>query len=332
MFVKVKCGDLLQQSYYGLVTILRAHNLTGEMKMRQTFFSGIVVVLFALPIYSTEYGQEKSTPLAELDGAFIAAHTVANKLDLESGGPIILLRDGQIVLINDDTETAAQVILSDYNAFKTFAHIPVAIYLLLGPEGTGEIDDQRLIQVRDYHDKLVEVENNFMEIDLSGDNLDRQKNILTKSKRFLEQVMQQRICSSAELRCFTRCMLPMIKENIACAAASQLDEMHTQVMAWKREIPPAKWHKVRVAIKGAVLARDDNLAKQYFERLLRVKGEGMRLTYMELYFPPTPMQTLLATRSVDRGIGNAVFGDPNRMFRDVLADAARAHIKCLKFE
>jgi hypothetical protein len=53
---------------------------------------------------------------------------------------------------------------------------------------------------------------------------------------------------------------------------------------------------------------------------------------MELYFPPTPMLTLLATRSVDRGMSIAFFGNPHRMFRDVLADAATAHIKKMNFD
>jgi hypothetical protein len=87
-----------------------------------------------------------------------------------------------------------------------------------------------------------------------------------------------------------------------------------------------------VAIKGAALARQDNLAKQYFQRLLSIPGEGVRLTYMDLYFPPTPMETLLATRSVDQGISIAIFDNPDRMFRDVLADAATAHIANMDFD
>lgn len=300
--------------------------------MRQTFLAGLAAALFVLPIHAKEYGQQESTPLTDLDGAFIAAHAAANKLDLETGGPVILLRDGQLILIHNRTETVAQVILPDYAVFKTFAHIPVAIYLLLEPQGAGALDAQRLEQLQGYRAKLENVENHFQQIGLSSTNLIRQKNILAESKQFLKEVIGRQSFSTEELHSYTRCMLPLIKANIAGAAASQLDAMHVQMMTWKSEMTPAEWKKLRVAVKGAVLARKESLAKQYFERLLHVKGEGMRLTYMELYFPPTPMQTLLATRSVDRGIGIAVFDNPHRMFRDVLADAAKAHIKCMKFE
>jgi len=124
----------------------------------------------------------------------------------------------------------------------------------------------------------------------------------------------------------------MIKENIAGAAASQLDMMHQQVMAWKKELSPEEWKKLRVSVKGAVLARDDNLAMQYFEQLLHLQGEGVRLIYMERYAPTSPMLTLLATRSVDQGISIAFFDNPDRMFRDVLANAAATHIKNMKFD
>ncbi|TWU27305.1 hypothetical protein [Bythopirellula polymerisocia] len=300
--------------------------------MRRFFLAGTFLVWSALSICAAEFAPKESTILTDLDIAFIGAHSAANELDLAAGGPIILLRDGQLILVRNKTEVAAPIILPDYEAFKTFAHVPVAIYLLLGSEGASTLDDQLILQLRAYHAKLEDVENNIEQIDLNGDNLERQKRILAESKRFLDKVVQQHGFSTEELHLFTRRMLPMIKANIACAAASQLDAMHSQVMGWKQEMTPAEWNRVRVAVKGAVLARNGSLAKQYFERLLRIKGEGMRLTYMELYFPPTPLQTLLATRSVDRGIGNAVFGDPDRMFRDVLADAATAHIKCMKFE
>jgi hypothetical protein len=103
-------------------------------------------------------------------------------------------------------------------------------------------------------------------------------------------------------------------------------------MAWKKEMAPEQWKKLRVAMQGAALARNGGLAKQYFERLLHIEKEGLRLVYKELYFPPTPMLTLLATHSVDRGISLAVFDNPDRMFRDVLGDAAGIYIKKLKFD
>ncbi|QDU08254.1 hypothetical protein [Gimesia aquarii] len=300
--------------------------------MRRIFSTGLIFILLSHTAYSEEINEATSTALYNLNRDFINAHTVARKLDLASGGPIILLRDGKLVLVRNNSETTSEMLLPRYDTLKVFAHMPVAIYLMLGPPGAGKLDAQRLRQLTEYRGRIDRVEKQIDHIGLEGANLKRQKQLLADSKQFLEKVIQQQQFSTEELHTFTRSMLPMIKANIAGAAASQLDAMHRQVMAWKKEMTPEEWQKLRVSVKGAVLARKDNLAMQYFEHLLHIKGNGMRLLYMERYVPPTPMLTLLATRSVDRGISIAFFDNPDRMFRDVLADAAAAHIKKMKFD
>ncbi|QGQ23004.1 hypothetical protein F1728_10125 [Gimesia benthica] len=300
--------------------------------MRHLLFAVLILMVLPQAAYSDGPDAAAGDALLKLNGDFIKAHAAARKLDLASGGPIILLKDGQLVLIRGGKETTSEILFPRYDTVKVFAHMPVAIYLMLGPAGAGELNTKRLQQLAEYHGQIDRVEKQLDHIGLEGEQLKRQKQLLAGSKQFLEQVIQQQRFSTEELYAFTRSMLPMIQANIAEAAASQLDAMHQQVMVWKKEMTPEEWQKLRVSVKGAVLAREGNLAMQYFERLLNLEGPGMRLIYMERYVPPTPMQTLLATRSVDRGISIAFFDNPDRMFRDVLADAAAAHIKQMNFD
>jgi len=300
--------------------------------MRRIFLANFVMVLLGAQVYAAEPDNQVDTALADLNGSFISAHAVARKLNLATDSPIILLRDGQLILVHNNTEAVTNVIPTEYNTFKVFAHIPVAIYLMLGPPGAGILDFEHFQRLRGYYKKMEDVEENIGQISLKGMDLERQKIMLTLSKRFLKTVIEQQKISTKDLYAFTRRMLPMIKANIAGAAKSQLEVMHRQVMAWKKEMTPEQWKNLRVATQGAALARNGDLAKQYFERLLHIEKEGLRLVYKELYFPPTPMLTLLATHSVDRGISLAVFDNPDRMFRDVLGDAATVYIKKLKFD
>ncbi|HAH46827.1 MAG TPA: hypothetical protein DCM07_18640 [Planctomycetaceae bacterium] len=295
-------------------------------------FAGLILMILPHTAESEEINAAASTALVNLNREFINAHAVARKLDLASGGPIILLEDGKLVLVRNGSETTSEMLLPRYDTVKVFAHMPVAIYLMLGPPVAGQLDTQRLQQLADYHRQIDRVEKQIEHMALEATSLKRQQQLLADSRQFLEKVIQRQEFSTEELHAFTRSMLPMIQANIAEAASSQLDTMHEQVMAWKKELTPEEWQKLRVSVKGAVLARDDNLAMQYFERLLNLEGPGMRLIYMERYVPPTPMLSLLATRSVDRGISIAFFDNPDRMFRDVLADAANAHIKTMKFD
>jgi hypothetical protein len=203
---------------------------------------------------------------------------------------------------------------------------------MLSPQGEGPVDSKKLQLLRRYYKNLEFVQKNINQITLNSTDLKKQKIILSRSMEFLKTIIDNKKFINKELIFFTQGMLPFINANIEAAARNQLDAIHRQVMAWKSEMAPEHWKKLRVAIQGAVLARNGDLTKQYFKRLLNIKIEGLQLVYKELYFPPTPMLTLLATRSVDRGISVAIFNNPDRMFRDVLSDAAASYIRTMKFD
>jgi hypothetical protein len=63
-----------------------------------------------------------------------------------------------------------------------------------------------------------------------------------------------------------------------------------------------------------------------------VPGEGPRLTYAEALWEESQALRLLGTRMVDTGIGKAFFDDDQRMFRDLLADAATEYLRTLTLE
>ena len=289
------------------------------------------IILLATPVYAASSSSQLDKSLQDINSSFINAHSAAREFDLAEG-PVILYRNGQLILIKNDTKITANIIFQTYHTFKVFAHIPVAIYLMLSPQGEGPIESKNLQLLRSYYKKLEYVHKNMHQITLNSTELKKQKIILSRSIEFLKTILDNEKFNNKELISFTQGMLPFINANIESAARNQLDAIHWQVMAWKSEMAPEYWKKLRVAIQGAVLARNGDLTKQYFKRLLNIKKEGLQLVYKELYFPPTPMLTLLATRSVDRGISVAIFNNPDRMFRDVLSDAAASYLRTMKFD
>src|SRR5262245_16407491 len=88
------------------------------------------------------------------------APPAARKLDLAGGGPIILLQGDELILVRNGKETPVNVFPPEYDTLKVFAHMPVAIYLMLGPPGAGELKADRLQQLRAYRAKVECVENN----------------------------------------------------------------------------------------------------------------------------------------------------------------------------
>lgn len=116
---------------------------------------------------------------------------------------------------------------------------------------------------------------------------------------------------------------PLLLANAGDAAAAELEALHRAAGRFRREVGEDGWRSVRVVLLGAHMARSQDLALQYFTRLLGEPGEGGRIVYGEGLRQADEGLDLLATHRVDGILGGACFGDPARMHRDVLADGAR---------
>ncbi len=79
-------------------------------------------------------------------------------------------------------------------------------------------------------------------------------------------------------------------------------------------------------VQGAQTPRVENAAVQYFARLFGEKGEGRRVVYAEGLWDEEKAVNLLGTLRLDGKLAVAVFNDPFRMYRDILADVARAAV------
>jgi hypothetical protein len=82
------------------------------------------------------------------------------------------------------------------------------------------------------------------------------------------------------------------------------------------------WKTMPVVVLGIRQARPDNLQFGYFQRALGHDTEKLRLVYAESMFDASAATRLMGTILLDRGLSDAFFGDPMRMERDLLGDAA----------
>src|SRR4051812_9541864 len=103
--------------------------------------------------------------------------------------------------------------------------------------------------------------------------------------------------------------------NVADATRAHLDSLHRLVSTWRDGMPVAEWERLKVVVMGGQLPRKDNLAVQYFARLLGEPGEGKRIVYAESLFDEPKALDLLATHLVDAQVGLDFFDDPMRMHR-----------------
>jgi hypothetical protein len=275
--------------------------------------------------------EDDSDAFVALNNDFRKAYANARKDLLAHEGPIILVESDDLVLVQSGKRTVVTVVPALYHTLKTVSHVPLGIYVLLHPatDWNETIDHELLAELRRFQELLEKARLSLGERGLNESTRKRQLEILGSSLRFLDRVIHDGRAPVSGTNEFVRSMGPLLLENAAECARAQIDSMHRQVMAWKKGMPPGEWQRLRVVVMGSALPRMGNLSVQYFRKLLREKGESERIVYAESLFDESRALNLLGTNLLDSDIGAAFFGDPARMHRDLLADAAEEYLKKL---
>lgn len=269
-------------------------------------------------------------PLMALNETFRAAYRHTKESAIARGGPVILMEGDNIVLRRGGTRTEVPYTPAVYHVLKMVAHVPLALDVVLAPHaGEETLSDAVLAELREYRKRMEEAEPSLAAQGLEPEQLDRSRRIFAECRAFLDSVLEARRCRGEDRIRFARRMTPMFTKNVGEAARAELDALHARVSRWRSEMTPEEWRSLRVVILGSALPRSQNLAVQYFARLLGEPGEGPRIIYAEAVRDEEKALDLMATRAVDTGIGVDFFNDPARMHRDLLSDAAREYLPLL---
>jgi hypothetical protein len=270
-------------------------------------------------------GPVQPAALTALNNAFRAAYADARSRVLASSGPTLIVNGDNFVLLRGGRRVEANAGAAIYDPVKTIAHIPLAIYVTLTP-GDGAVDEDRLKTLAGLRELIPPAEASLDTVKLSAITLARQKQIVATSLAFLDDVAGRRKFARSALLAFTRGMTPLVMENVAEATRAQLDAIHAQVSAWRRDLSPQEWDQLHVLVIGPHMPREDLVVMQYFLRLLHEPEEGRRVVYAESLWQEPQALDLLGTHLLDGSVGEAFFGDFMRMHRDLLGDAAKQYL------
>ena len=299
------------------------------MPFRNPILAVLVFLLSAAAVpaqnMAAPAGPVQPPALTALNNAFRAAYADAKSRVLASSGPTLIVNGDTFVLLRGGRRIEANVGTPIYDPLKTIAHIPLAIYVTLTP-GDGAVDAHRLETLTGLRQLIPPAEASLDTLKLSPVTLARQKQIVTASLAFLDDVAGKRTFARSSLLAFTGGMAPLVMENVTEATRAQLDATHAQVSAWRRELSPQEWDQLHVLIIGPHMPRQDLVVTQYFLRLLHEPGEGRRVVYAESLWEEPKALDLLGTHLLDGSVGEAFFGNYMRMHRDLLGDAARQYL------
>ena len=237
---------------------------------------------------------------------------------MEEGDDLVLLRDG--------VRTTARVKPVAYHELKAVAHVPLALFVMMSFPAETTLSSDRIAALRHYRQLMETAYKSLPSRHFNAEQLQRQENIFRASFELLNAVLAQDRVNPAALEDFTRQVGPPLLANVADATALEMSELYATTADWKKQLTPAEWRSLHFVIIGPHMPRDQECSMQFFERLLAEPAEGKRIIYAEAQWDEKDALNLLATHEVDEAAGAAFFGDPMRMHRDLLADAAKAYL------
>ncbi len=264
--------------------------------------------------------------LDTLNGEFRGEYQKALTAVLAQPGPLILEEGDNLILVRNGERTSVAIKPAGYHELKAVAHIPLAIYVMLSFPFEESISPERRLELGHYRQLMNSAYQTLPQRHFTPTQLERQKMIFGVCFGFLQAIQDRGQVSRYGLEGFARETAPMLTANVNDATALEMHELYAVTATWKKEMTAAEWNSLHTVVIGPHMPRDEESSVQFFQRLLHETGEGKRIIYAESLWEEKDALKLLATHEVDEGAGAAFFGDPMRMHRDLLADAARAYL------
>lgn len=249
-----------------------------------------------------------------VNDAFHAAYGAARDA-VERDTPVFVLLPESLVVHHRGKRTEHAVRPAAFHVIKAVTHAPVALFALCE---RGALREQLASLAERLEGARRELGRAPSEWPMSA----RLDALLAAT----EATLRALLAGSAGPRAHWELAARVGPELLALAGEAtrlQLVALHAAV---ERALGPFDAHERRslqVVVTGDHQARQRSLALQYFQkRLCEAASCEERVSYAEAVCDEAGALALVGTRKLDRTLAQAFFGDPRRLQRDVLGDAA----------
>lgn len=288
-----------------------------------------------LPATERRRGVGLTGPLSELSEQFRGAHAAARArmcARLQTAALVIRYSVGTV-----EVDRNGQAVVPPTSIYTPYVHVlkavTHAVFLasLLADEPPGAPRREHLAATLRELDSAVKL---FGEARqpvaslLSAAERARQVAILTQTRSYLGSLLQDQALPPQARVDFIKAVRPLIAADLRDAARATLRKLDETIKGARAVIDrdnPHAWESVVVVANASHQSRAGELAVQYFARLLgETLGEGARqekrLVVLESVNQAADQRGVLAAHFVDREHAERIFGEPDRLQWDVLAE------------
>jgi hypothetical protein len=285
-----------------------------------------LVGLIAAAAFAPATAQTKVDPLVHMNKMFRAEYKAARAEVIKKAEPIIVVAFDDLVLYWKGKRIKQSFTPRIYHEVKAVAHVPLTLYVMLQARTGRRIGRNLERRLNTLRGRIVAAEKS-----LPGRRgwtpkiLRQNRAILRRSLRLIDGVLARARINKARLTRYARNIAPLLLANANTAARAQLGQLNALLNRWKKMLG-RDWARVKVANLAPRQAEPQNaqgsFVLAYFGRHLLNK----RVFMTRNIFSDGGARSLLGTIYLDRSASIAFFGNPARLERDLLADAAKRQI------
>lgn len=254
--------------------------------------------------------------LKKADDAFHRVYARVRAASLDC--PVLVALGDDLHLLQEGSQTSARYVPEAFHLLKAIAHVPITLYLQLSnsPQDLS----------------LDAFANMVSSLDARVDTLDHAAHrpvhdVLERTQALLAQARDAHVDAST-LQAFAEQTGHAVLRLTDHATALQLDALDRATAHFLHAISPHARARVIAVVAGAHQARERNLATLYFQKLFHDEPDALdRVVYAEGASTLEDAKIVVLTRQLDRKLAAAFFGDPKRLQRDVLGDAATLRLR-----
>lgn len=274
-------------------------------------------------------------PLDAINDQFHEAYGDA-RAEVEDEAPVVVVLADELVLLRRGERSLHPFTPRTFHVVKSLSHAPLAIYIeheRLLRAAKGQLDEAARVRLVRQRER-IEASKSYVTgelAELEPRSVTDLRALLDACERFLERYGAQP--SRAALTRFAGELGPVLMRLIDDATALQLTALDRVARSLLGQLSAPELAQLQVVVTGDHQARVRSLPMQYFLRLLGERdGSERRVVYAEGVQDEQGALALAATRRLDRAIGRDFFGEPRRLQRDLLGDAAHAQLEAAAIE
>lgn len=268
-----------------------------------------------------------SDELFNLNEQFIATYDRTRNYLVSMLNPLIICIKDKAIIIHRGKRYEEQVVPKLYHDLKSLSHVPFKIYLTV-MFNSGNLSETNSIELQQYLEKIRSIRNS---IHFPSDIQKTQYEILDLSIEYIQTILKTKFIDEIQLKNFCQQARHLFSINIEIAARAHLDMLDEKIRPWyQNRFNDTERNSLQVLITGSKTARHGSTEKAYFYKLLGERHEGKHIIYVENIDDEQKISEILGVWLLDAKASAMFFdGDIERLHRDILADAAKVHVKQL---